>query len=147
MVKIKVKLVDPNAKMPHFAGPYETGADLYSVEAGILEPGARAAVSVGIKVAPNHMMDKVDIQIRPRSGLAFKHGVTVLNSPGTIDKSYRGIVKVILVNLGIDRWNYNPGDRIAQMVVAPHYTDVEFVEVEELEETDRNESGFGSTGV
>jgi dUTP pyrophosphatase len=105
-------------------------------------PGRRAMVPCGFAIA---LPEGFEAQVRPRSGLAAKHGVTVLNSPGTIDADYRGEVKVILVNLGDETFEIRRGDRIAQLVVAP-VSAVEFREVEVLEGTARGSGGFGSTG-
>jgi dUTP pyrophosphatase len=107
-----------------------------------IEPGARALVPCGFAMA---LPEGFEAQVRPRSGLAAHHGVTVLNAPGTIDADYRGEVKVILVNHGGEAFIVRRGDRIAQLVVAP-VTAVTFAEVETLEATDRGDGGFGSTG-
>ena len=135
--------------LPHAAGlplpAYETdgaaGLDLRAAEAVDLAPGARAAVPTGLRIAlpPGH-----EGQVRPRSGLARRHGVTVLNSPGTVDEDYRGEVMVLLVNLGDRPHRIERGDRVAQMVVAP-VVRVNVVEGE-LDETARGDAGFGSTG-
>jgi dUTP pyrophosphatase len=109
----------------------------------ILGPLERTMVPTGLFIA---LPDGTEAQVRPRSGLAAKHGITVLNAPGTIDADYRGEVKVILVNLSNDSFVINPGERIAQMVVA-RYEKVEWDEVEVLDETERGEGGFGSTGM
>ncbi|SRR5688572_14531981 len=108
----------------------------------VLEPGARALVPTGFSIA---LPEGYEAQIRPRSGLAVKHGITVLNAPGTIDADYRGEVKVILVNHGAEAFTVRRGDRIAQMVVAPVLA-VQFAEVEVLDETERGAGGHGSTG-
>ena len=107
-----------------------------------LAPGARHAVATGIAVAIPHGFE---IQVRPRSGLALKHGITVPNTPGTIDSDYRGEVKVILINHGSDAFEIRRGDRIAQLVLAP-VTRASWLPVDELDETERGEGGFGSTG-
>lgn len=107
-----------------------------------LEPGARALVPTGLKIA---LEQGWEAQVRPRSGLALKHGITCLNTPGTIDSDYRGEVGVILVNLGQVPFVIRRGERIAQMVVAPH-AQAKIVEVDELDETARGAGGFGSTG-
>ena len=108
-----------------------------------LGPLERAMVPTGLFIA---LPDGTEAQVRPRSGLAAKHGISVLNAPGTIDADYRGEVKVILVNLSNEPFVINPGERIAQMVVA-RYEKVEWDEVEVLDETERGEGGFGSTGM
>lgn len=140
--------------LPHGAGlsvpkvqtALSAGADLYAaVEADApitLKPGARALIPCGFAMA---LPAGYEAQVRPRSGLAAKHGVTVLNSPGTIDADYRGEVKVILVNLGAEDFIVTRGERVAQMVVAPVVQPV-FAEVEVLDETERGTGGFGSTG-
>ena len=145
---IEVKMLSNLAKLPMYGSDLATGADLYSVEEATLFPGGIKMVGTGIAIAPagiDYEQDEVDIQIRPRSGLAAKHGITVLNSPGTIDADYRGEIKVILINHGNVAHKINKGDRIAQMVVQGHLG-IEFVEVDELEETKRGSYGFGSSG-
>lgn len=141
--------------LPHFGElelpAYETvlaaGADLRAaVSEGapmVLQPGARALVPTGLAMA---LPAGYEAQIRPRSGLAYKHGVTCLNTPGTIDADYRGEVKVLLINHGESAFTINRGERIAQMVIAP-ITQPEFTRVSTLSETARGAGGFGSTGV
>ena len=107
-----------------------------------IAPGQRVALATGLVI---EIPDGFEVQVRPRSGLAARHGLTVVNAPGTIDSDYRGEVKVLLVNLGEERVTVDRGDRIAQMVVAP-VTRVEFVESEHVNDTDRGAGGFGSTG-
>ena len=107
-----------------------------------LEPLERKLIRTGLFM---ELPEGYEAQVRPRSGLAYKHGITVLNSPGTIDADYRGEIKVLLVNLSNEAFEIVPGERIAQMVVAK-YTKVEFIEVENLSDTKRGEGGFGSTG-
>jgi dUTP pyrophosphatase len=135
----------PNGKdleLPSYATTGSAGMDLRSAESLTLKPGARALVATGIAIAlPGHH----EAQVRPRSGLAVKHGVTVLNAPGTIDADYRGEIKVPLINLGTEDFVIARGDRIAQMVVAP-VTMAELVEVETLDDTARGAGGFGSSG-
>lgn len=128
--------------LPSYATAGSAGLDLRSAENLTLKPGTRALVATGIAIA---LPDHHEAQVRPRSGLAVKHGITVLNSPGTIDADYRGEIKVPLINLGSEEFIVNRGDRIAQMVVAP-VTTAELVEVESLEETVRGAGGFGSSG-
>ncbi len=142
-------------KLEHFGDlelpKYETvlaaGADLRAAVSAersmILAPGARALVPTGFAMA---LPAGYEAQIRPRSGLAYKHGVTCLNTPGTIDADYRGEVKVLLINHGDTPFTINRGERIAQMVIAP-ITQPEFETVSELSETARGAGGFGSTGV
>jgi dUTP pyrophosphatase len=129
-------------ELPCYATSGSAGMDLRSAENLTLKPGARALVATGIAIA---LPDNHEAQVRPRSGLAVKHGVTVLNSPGTIDADYRGEIKVPLINHGTDDFVIARGDRIAQMVVSP-VTTVELVDVETLDETERGAGGFGSSG-
>ena len=128
--------------LPSYATPGSAGMDLRSADTLTLKPGARALVSTGLAIA---LPDTYEAQVRPRSGLAVKHGITVLNSPGTIDSDYRGEIKVPLINHGQEDFVINRGDRIAQMVVAP-VTVAELVEVDTLDETERGSGGFGSSG-
>jgi dUTP pyrophosphatase len=128
--------------LPSYATPGSAGLDLRAAETVTLKPGSRALVATGISIA---LPGNFEAQVRPRSGLAIKHGITVLNSPGTIDADYRGEIKVPLINLGTEDFVINRGDRIAQMVVAPVMR-VGLVEVDMLENTPRGASGFGSSG-
>ena len=128
--------------LPAYATEASAGLDLRASESCVIAPGARALVPTGIRLA---IPCGYEAQIRPRSGLALKHGVALPNSPGTIDADYRGEVKVILINLGDEPFVIEPGDRIAQMVFAP-VTRVAWCEVETLDATERGEGGFGSTG-
>jgi len=140
--------------LPHFAGldlpAYETsGSAGMDVRAAVpedapvtLAPGARAMVETGLSVA---IPEGYEIQVRPRSGLAAKHGLTCLNTPGTIDSDYRGEIKVILINLGAEAFVIKRGERIAQLVLAP-VTRLTWSEVTELGATERGAGGFGSTG-
>lgn len=130
--------------LPAYQSVLAAGLDLLAAVDGTitLEPGARALVPTGLAMA---LPAGFEAQVRPRSGLAAKHGVTVLNTPGTIDADYRGEVKVILINLGDDPFEISRGDRIAQMVIAP-VLQADIVEVEVLSETERGSGGFGSTG-
>jgi len=133
-----------NHPLPKYATDLSAGMDLYAnIESPILlKPMQRILIKTGLFIAlPNNY----EAQIRPRSGLAFKHGLTVLNSPGTIDADYSGEIGVLLVNLSTDDYVIEDGTRIAQMVIAP-YTKVTLNSVEELPETHRGAGGFGSTG-
>ena len=140
----------PVKRLPHFDGldlpAYATdgaaGMDVLAAEDVILAPGMRHAVATGLAVAIPHGFE---IQVRPRSGLALKHGITVPNTPGTIDSDYRGELKVILINHGDADFAIRRGDRVAQLVLAP-VTRASWLKVEELDETARGEGGFGSTG-
>ncbi|SCY87104.1 dUTP pyrophosphatase [Novosphingobium aromaticivorans] len=128
--------------LPAYATEGAAGMDVVSAEDVDLAPGGRHAVATGLSVAIPH---GYEIQVRPRSGLALKHGVTVPNTPGTIDSDYRGELKVIMINLGAETFSIRRGDRVAQLVVAP-VTRGSWVEVDELDATQRGEGGFGSTG-
>jgi dUTP pyrophosphatase len=130
--------------LPAYQSALAAGLDLLAAVDGTitLAPGARALVPTGLAMA---LPAGYEAQVRPRSGLAAKHGVTVLNTPGTIDADYRGEVKVILINLGDAPFEISRGDRIAQMVIAP-VLQADIVEVEVLSETERGAGGFGSTG-
>ena len=140
--------------LPHFEGlalpAYETigsaGMDVRAAvsqeEPILLQAGERAMIPTGLSVA---IPQGYEIQVRPRSGLAAKHGLTCLNTPGTIDSDYRGEIKVILINLGQDAFTIQRGERIAQLVLAP-VTQLAWIEVGALDETDRGAGGFGSTG-
>ena len=142
---MKVKIINESAyPAPSYATEYSSGMDLKAdIEAPVtLGPLQRAMVPTGIRIA---LPEGMEAQVRPRSGLAAKHGVTVLNAPGTIDADYRGEIKVILVNLSEEPFVINPGERIAQMVVT-RYEKIEWEEVETLDGTERGEGGFGSTG-
>ena len=131
--------------LPHYATPDSAGMDLLSAESGdvTLASGARAMIATGIAIA---LPTGFEAQVRPRSGLAAKHGVTVANSPGTIDADYRGEIKVILINLGDAPVTLSRGDRIAQMIIAP-VVQATWNEVPSLNDTDRGAGGFGSTGI
>ena len=127
---------------PSYASAGAAGLDVVAAESLVLEPGGRAAVATGFAIA---IPEGYEVQVRPRSGLALKHGVTCLNAPGTIDSDYRGEVKVILINLGDEPFAIRRGERIAQLVPAPVLR-ADFVEVGELGDTGRGSGGFGSTG-
>lgn len=129
-------------ELPAYATSGAAGMDVLSAETVSISPGARHAVATGLSVA---IPEGYEIQVRPRSGLALKHGITVPNTPGTIDSDYRGELKVILINHGDDSFAIARGDRIAQLVLAP-VVQASWSEVEELDETVRGEGGFGSTG-
>lgn len=144
-VRVLVKTLSPKAKVPRYMSEGASGLDLFArlEEPVIIEPGRWALIPTGIALA---LPEGFEAQIRSRSGLALERGVTVLNSPGTIDSDYRGEVKVILVNLGDGPFRVEDGMRIAQLVVQP-VTRVEVVLVEELPPSRRGEGGFGHTGV
>lgn len=129
--------------LPAYASDGAAGMDVVAAETLTLRPGTRHAVATGFAMA---IPPGYEVQVRPRSGLALKHGITCLNTPGTIDSDYRGEVKVILANLGDEAFEIKRGDRIAQLVPAPVQR-AAFAEVETLDETARGAGGFGSTGV
>lgn len=128
--------------LPAYATEGAAGMDVVAAETLTLAPGARCAVATGFAMA---IPDGFEVQVRPRSGLALKHGISCLNTPGTIDIDYRGEVKVILINLGQEPFEINRGDRIAQLVPAPVQR-AAFTLLDILPETARNAGGFGSTG-
>ena len=142
-MKIKVHYTGKHA-LPQFETTQSAGMDLRAnIDAlVVLQPGDRALIPTGIKMS---LPDGYEAQIRPRSGLAYKHGITVLNSPGTIDADYRGDVGVLLINHGREAFTVEDGMRVAQMVVA-QYSQFEWESVEDLDETARGAGGFGSTG-
>ncbi len=137
------KRLHHDAVLPAYAHPSDAGMDLRSVADLVIAPGRRALVPTGLVMM---LPPGYEAQVRPRSGLALKHGVTVLNTPGTIDSGYRGEVGVILANFGDADFAVKKGDKIAQMVIAP-VTQPEVVETEVVDATDRGAGGFGSTGV
>ena len=128
--------------LPAYATSGAAGMDVVSAEDVTIAPGARHAVATGLALA---IPQGYEVQVRPRSGLALKHGITVPNTPGTIDSDYRGEVKVILINHGTEPFAIRRGDRVAQLVLAP-VVQAAWEEVTELDATDRGEGGFGSTG-
>ena len=140
---LSFRRIHPDAVMPAYAHASDAGMDVRSVRELVIPPGGRALVSTGLVV---NLPAGYEAQVRPRSGLALKAGVTVLNSPGTIDAGYRGEIGVILANFGQDDFKVNVGDRIAQLVIAPVLQPV-VVEATEVDSTDRGAGGFGSTGV
>jgi dUTP pyrophosphatase len=143
MVKVKIVNHSPYP-CPAYATPQSAGVDLRAnlEEPMVLEPLQRAMVPTGLYIA---LPPGYEAQVRPRSGLAAKHGITVLNSPGTVDADYRGELKTILVNLSREPFEIVPGERIAQMVIARH-EQVEWEQVDQLDSTERGAGGFGSTG-
>lgn len=147
MITLKIKNVSKtNLELPKYARPGDSGMDLRADidEPVILKPLERKLISTGIII---ELPDDYEAQVRPRSGLALKKGVTVLNTPGTIDASYRGVIGVILVNLSNEEVTINPGNRIAQLVIA-RVEKAKLVEVDVImEDTTRGSDGFGSSGV
>ena len=143
---VKIKVVNKGHQLlPRYATAQSAGMDLRAnLDAPIvLRPMQRQLVPTGLHIA---LADGYEAQVRPRSGLALKHGVTVLNTPGTIDADYRGEVKVLLVNFSDEEFVINDGERIAQMVIA-RYEQASFEQVDELDETDRGSGGYGHTGI
>ena len=140
---LSFRRIHPDAVMPAYAHASDAGMDVRSVRELVIPPGGRALVPTGLVV---NLPAGYEAQVRPRSGLALKAGVTVLNSPGTIDAGYRGEIGVILANFGQDDFKVDVGDRIAQLVIAPVLQPV-VVETTEVDSTDRGVGGFGSTGV
>ena len=145
MTKILIKRLSKKVSLPKYETEGSSGMDLSAnIESFInIDPGKKEIIPTGISVS---VPKGFEIQIRPRSGLAVKHNITVLNTPGTIDSDYRGELKVILINLGQKKFKVEKGFRIAQMVLCP-ITKIEFEEVDNLDNTDRGKGGFGSTGA
>jgi len=144
MVKILVKKFDKNIKLPTYETSGSSGMDLvaYIKNKITIKPGKTAMISTGIAIA---IPKNYEIQIRPRSGLAAKKGISVLNTPGTVDSDYRGEIKIILINLSEESFVVKSGDRVAQMVLCP-VVKAKLKEVKNLPKTIRNRDGFGSTG-
>ena len=143
MMTVKFRKIDPDAVLPSYAHPGDAGMDVRSVEALEIAPGGRHLVRTGLVMM---LPPGYEAQVRPRSGLALKSGVTVLNTPGTIDEGYRGEVGVILVNHGEKPFSVERGMKVAQIVVAP-VVRAEIAETDETDATARGAGGFGSTGV
>ncbi|MET1018167.1 dUTP diphosphatase [Orlajensenia leifsoniae] len=139
-----VEVLITASTLPSYSHPGDAGADLHSSEALVLEPGQRATVGTGVAIA---LPDGYAAFVVPRSGLASKHGITIVNSPGTVDAGYRGEIKVALLNTDSSMpYSVAVGDRIAQLIIMP-VTRARFIEVERLPGSDRGEGGFGSTGT
>ncbi|MEL6584210.1 MAG: dUTP diphosphatase [Pseudomonadota bacterium] len=146
----RIESADPDIPLPQYESAGAAGMDIYANfgldrrKKGVtLMPGGRALIPTGIRLA---IPRGFEAQVRPRSGLALRNGITVANAPGTIDSDYRGQVGVILINLGRETFEVNHGDRVAQIVLAP-VTRMEWVETDNLDETERGSGGFGSTGL
>ncbi|WP_075982521.1 dUTP diphosphatase [Bacillus massilinigeriensis] len=140
---LKVKLINNEATLPFQANPGDAGLDLFSAEDKLIHPGEAALINTGIII---ELPEGTEAQVRPRSGLALKHCITVLNSPGTIDEGYRGEIKVILINHGKEVFQVERRMRIAQMVIAP-VAKVHVTQVQEVSESERGKGGFGSSGL
>jgi dUTP pyrophosphatase len=145
MIKIQINKLSNEVSIPKYETPGSSGMDLaaYIEAVIIINPGDKALIPTGFSLS---IPQGYEVQIRPRSGLAAKKGITVLNTPGTIDSDYRGEIKVILINLSKDKFTIKNGDRIAQMVVCP-VIQARLEEVQELSDTARGTGGFGSTGT
>jgi dUTP pyrophosphatase len=145
MIEVKVKKLHPNAIVPRYMTKHAAGMDLCTVadEPVVLAPGERALLPTGLamEIPPGY-----EGQVRPRSGLALKKGIALVNSPGTIDADYRGEIGIIIINHGSEAVEIMPGDRVAQLIVAP-VTRAALVEVDGLNDTGRNSGGFGHTGL
>lgn len=142
-MEIKILKLNEAAIVPHYSHPGDAGLDLFSIEEQEILPGETKLINTGIAIA---LPPGTEAQIRPRSGLALKHSITVLNSPGTIDAGYRGEIGIILINHGKKTFQVIPGMKIAQMVIAS-IIQVNITVVNELNTTSRNSKGFGSTGT
>ncbi len=142
-VTVKLKRLSAEAHIPEYEHPGDSGADLVAIADHTLNPMQWAAIPTGLSAEVPH---GYELQVRPRSGLALKHGITVLNTPGTVDAGYRGEIKVLLLNLGSEPFHITKGQRIAQLVVAPVLC-AHFAEVDDLSPSNRGSGGFGSTGV
>lgn len=142
-MKVQIQKIHEDAILPDYAHTGDSGVDLYSVENYTIPAGERILVKTGIKIS---MLEGYEAQVRPKSGLALKNGISVLNTPGTVDSGYRGEVGVILINLSKEDYLVEKGKKVAQMVFA-RVERVDFEEVKELDETTRSDGGFGSTGL
>lgn len=143
MMEVKVKRINEEAKLPEYAHESDAGMDLFSVEEKIIDAGQTALIKTGIII---ELPVNTEAQVRPRSGLALKNSITVLNTPGTIDEGYRGEIGVILINHGKFPFKVEKQMKIAQMVIKPVIR-VSIKEVKEVSSSDRNSGGFGSTGM
>ncbi|MBD2176441.1 dUTP diphosphatase [Pseudanabaena sp. FACHB-1998] len=142
IVEIKFQKLHPDAQIPSYAHVGDAGADVYSVAELTLEPLNRAAIPTGLAV---DIPIGYELQVRPKSGLALKHGISVLNSPGTVDAGYRGEIQIIVINLGTEAYTFSKGQKIAQLVLKP-VVQANYIEGE-LGSSDRGTGGFGSTGL
>lgn len=143
MIKIKILRENNDARLPEYAHPGDAGMDLFSIEESVIPPGEIKLIKTGIKI---ELPPNTEAQIRPRSGLALKNGITVLNTPGTIDEGYRGEIGIILINHSKIDFKVEKHMKIAQMVIKPTYR-AEIIEVEAVSSSERSEGGFGSTGL
>lgn len=138
----KVKKLREDAVLPRYASSGDSGADLFTPDAVTIIAGERKLIKTGVAIA---LPDGYEAQVRSKSGLALKAGLMVLNSPGTVDEKYRGEIGVIIFNTDKTDYEFNAGDKIAQLIISP-ISQSHFIEVDELDATDRGEGGFGSTG-
>lgn len=144
MYELKIKLLYENSKLPEFANSGDAGMDIFSVDRKVIKSGESQLIRTGISI---ELPKDTEIQIRPKSGLALNNGITLLNSPGTIDEGYRGEIKVIVINHGKNDFLVEEEMKIAQMVLKPIYK-VKITKVDSIDyETDRGKNGFGSSGV
>lgn len=144
MYELEIKLLCKNSKMPEFANDGDAGMDIFSIEEKIIKSGESELIRTGISL---RLPKDTEIQIRPKSGLALNHQITLLNSPGTIDEGYRGEIKVIVINHGKKDFVVKEGMKIAQMVLKPIYK-VKLTEINEMNlDTQRGNNGFGSSGI
>jgi dUTP pyrophosphatase len=142
-MEVRVVKIHEDALLPHYAHPGDSGMNVYSIEEVSIAPGETRLVHTGLKIAvPGHY----EAQLRPKSGLALQHGITLLNTPGTVDSGYRGEVCVIVINHGREAYHIQKHGKIAQLVICPVIR-ANIVEVEQLDETARGDGGFGSTGL
>lgn len=142
-MKLKIQRTDKEVKLPNYAHPGDAGMDVYAAESCVLKPGEHKLIPTGIRIA---LPEGHEAQIRPKSGLALKHGISIVNTPGTIDEGYRGDVGVIVINHGKEEYAIEKNAKIAQMVINK-VESLEVEEVEDLDSTARGEGGFGSTGL
>lgn len=142
-MKLLVKKIDKDAILPNYAHKGDAGLDLYSIEEKVIEAGEIGFIKTGIII---ELPENTEAQVRPRSGLALKYGITVLNTPGTIDEGYRGEISIIIINHGKNSFKVEKQMKIAQMVIKPTIT-VDVEEVNCLSDSDRGQKGFGSSGL
>lgn len=142
-MKIKIKKVNPEAILPHYVHKGDAGMDVYSVEDCLIKPGERKLIPTGLSF---EIPEGYEIQVRPKSGLALNFGITLVNTPGTLDSGYRGELKAILINHGDKEYSVKKGEKVAQIVLC-RYDVAEIEEVLELGESSRGAGGFGSTGL
>lgn len=141
-MKMKIKKLNSEAIIPQYQSQGAAGFDFHALNELVLQPGERGIIETGLAVA---LDIGYELQVRPRSGLAFKHGISIVNTPGTVDSDYRGEVKIVLINHGSEEFAVKKGERVAQGVIK-EVVQAQIVEVDELDSTQRGEAGFGSTG-